>query len=101
MEEQWFDDLVSGRITEKEYKLKLSYKEWVVGARVRAIEDYDSAPVKGKTGMIKWVGDIEYDSLGVEFDERMGGHRLRKGKEYLAKEGHGWFIPLGCLELID
>ena len=73
-----------------------SINEVKVKDRVKCIKDYGNNIRVGDTGVVKVVEN----SIGVEWDRDVGGHRLwRDGKEEVeCREGHGWWVFLENIE---
>lgn len=96
-EDQLFEQLVKGKITDQEYEKRKQYAGLVKGARVMVTEDHDGAKVKHKTGTII----VPYDggSVGIKFDERIvnGGHNLSG----LCEEGYGWYVEPRKIKLLE
>lgn len=65
-----------------------------VGDRVCCIRNDGLKELVGKVGTVVEVDSI---TVGIDFDESIGGHAL-SGK---AREGHGWWLAHPFVELID
>jgi hypothetical protein len=91
-----FERFIKGEISEN--ALLGIREEWQFfkGDRVRCIRQYDNVHV-GDTGTVMRTNKYESDSVGVKWDEPMGGHNLAGLCDYK----YGWWMNHRQLELID
>jgi hypothetical protein len=94
--DEQFERFIKGEISEDTLLGKREEGKFYVGDRVRCKITYDGRPHVGAKGTVLLEGSGKYGSIGVRWDERMGGHNLSRNCE----EGRGWYIPPSNLELI-
>lgn len=74
--------------------------ELKIGDRVRVVSvtTLSALEITGiKIGMTGTVKDLDEVTVGVEFDDNIGGHR----GSWKGKDGHCWWVEYECLEKID
>lgn len=93
--------LIRKEITQKEYDYLIESQKWKVGVRVLCEDAYDERNTNQLKGTIvhinKYFKGRIHDDIGIEFDQYMNGHNCNGH----AKEGHGWYIPLRKLKIIE
>lgn len=70
-----------------------------VGDRVKNVKPVASTKKTGIFGTVVSAGH-SYDSIGVHFDENVGGHNCGL-YSYSCKDGYGWYCKEEVIELVD
>lgn len=100
-EQELSERLIKKQITQREYDYLINLPKWKEGVRVYCEDAHDERNTNQLKGTIvhinKYFKGRSHDDIGIEFDQYMNGHDCNGH----AKEGHGWYVPLSKLKIID
>lgn len=68
-----------------------------VGDLVRCVVSPHDAGMRIKEGFLGVVCHVEFERIGVAWDDAFGGHNCMGNCE----SGHGWYVCPECIECVD
>lgn len=71
--------------------------EFCVGDRVQCVIPPKDANTRIKKGALGVVCHLDFNNIGVAWDDVFGGHNCMKHCE----NGHGWYVSPVCIERVD